>query len=473
MIFWKTPYHIHISRISTLLVACLILALVFSSAMLSYAEDELNEETDAQVLEETSEEEIGEEETGDENSTEESDSAIRAGASLVYCTNTGESVFSTDADKKFSPYGVARLFTAYLAAQKLSISDEVTVSDAAVNQEGNKLGFQAGEIVSVEKLIYATLVYSANDAAFALAEAVSGSGDDFVVLMNETLESIGCKDTRFASPSGNINDISIQYTTANDMLQIVKLAMANETIRNISGVTEYEIINSESGESRNVETADPILLSEEAGYVAALSGIWDDDKSSCIALYDQGGLKLICVVLSSEKDNLLDNCNALVEYAKANIKGIDVAHEGDQVAKVRVKKGEITTIDGFLAQDCIAYLPKEGSEVLITEEVEVYSDLEAPVSKGDVVGKYRVFVAGELVNEVDIISHDDIGIGWLPSYVGISNRGTIIISSVILLVLLLIIVRTVNKIRMRHYRKKMRKQRILELARKMLEEENE
>ena len=156
------------------------------------------------------------------------------------------------------------------------------------------------------------------------------------------------------------------------------------------------------------------------------------------------------------------------EYAAANIEGITVFKKGDVAGKARVKHGAESRVDAVAAENGLAYLPQEGSKDLITTQAVMDPDLTAPVKEGDVVGKYQILIGGEVANEVDLVAAADVAVGWIPSYLGISNRAAIIIGAVLALVLLLLIVRTVNKARMRHRRKKARRLRAEAMAREQL-----
>ena len=125
----------------------------------------------------------------------------------------------------------------------MTVSDvykrQVTVSAKAASQKEASINLKEGEILTVEDLIYAALLPSGNDAAYALGEAVSGDMETFIALMNKTAKNIGCKKTHFTNPSGM--QAKRHYTTASDMMEIVKVALSNDIIRKAAGSTKYTI----------------------------------------------------------------------------------------------------------------------------------------------------------------------------------------------------------------------------------------
>ena len=121
----------------------------------------------------------------------------------------------------------------------------------------------------------------------------------------------------------------------------------------------------------------------------------------------------------------------------------------------------------------MAYLPAQGSKDLIKTEVVLKSDVEAPVKKGDVMGSYRIYVSDEQVNEVELISTESVGTGWIPSYIGISNKTTIIVVFIFFFIVFFLIVRAINKTKTRARKRRLRKERIKQLAMEELMREQE
>ena len=370
---------------------------------------------------------------------------ITSGSAAVYCRNTGELIFAKNGDKRFSPYSITKLLTAFLAVQKLPMDQKVVISAAAASQGGSSMWLVEGEELTVEQLLYGTMILSGNDAAYALGETVSGDIDSFIDLMNETVENIGCKNTHFVNPNGLIDDISLQYTSANDFLEISKHAFANETLCKIAGANSYKMAATNMSEAYTMTGHNELLLAGRDGYIAGKTGYWDDTKATIAMDYRYGNLELIVVALGGDVDKRADDCDRLVDYALANIHGLKVVDIGEVVASVRVNHGAVTKVDAATNEECYIYLPKQASKELIQLTAETVQDLTAPVTAGDVIGTYQVFIGDEKIAEVPLIAVSDVEEGWVTSYIGLSNRATAIICFVLFVILFLIILRLISR----------------------------
>ena len=387
---------------------------------------------------------------------------ITAEGAVVYCQNTGEIVYSKNKNKKLYPYSVTKMMTALLAVQNLPLDQEVTISARAAQEIEATMNLVEGEVVTVKDLIYGTLVLSGNDSAWALGEAVSGDMDKFVKLMNKTAKNIGCENTHFTNPNGMHDDN--HYTTAYDMLQITKLALSNETIRKIAGTTKYTMEATNMSEKRVMKTHVPFIGDKESGFYGGKTGYWSDDDCSVVLGYEKDSLQLFVVVLADTKEERENDVEKITEYATKKIEGVKVVGKGKEEGMVRILHGEKTRVETYTADIGYAYLPKEASKSLISTKVVMNSDVEAPVKKGDVVGKLEIYVAEDLVNQVDLIVKEDVATGWFPSYFGISNMATIIICIVLAVFLVLHIWISALRAKNKRRKKLERQRKIREMA---------
>ena len=392
---------------------------------------------------------------------------LTAESGIVYCENTGEVVFTKDPDKTMQPYSVTKLMTALVTVMNTPLDRIVTVSKEAASQTESTAGLQEGEKVTIEQLLYGALVQSGNDAAYALSEAVAGSKTKFVKKMNKTAKNIGCTNTHFSNPAG-LKD-SDNYTTANDMLMIVKIALDNETIREIAGTEKYMMKPTNKSGVREYKSG---VFSLDDSVYAGKNGFWDGVATTALGC-DKKGLDLYIVLFGDTDEGRKDDVKALINYSTEKIDGV-LAVKGDKkVGSVRVKRGAVTKLDVYTEYDGYAYIPEEGSKSLISKEIVMDENVKAPLVKGDKVGVYKIKVGGELVNEVPLIVKESVEVGWPTSYLGISNDNALIIGIVLAVILLILIIvfiaRLIHRIRKRRERKRM----IMEMARQEMEEEEE
>lgn len=397
--------------------------------------------------------------------------SITAGGAVTYCQNTGEIIYAKNKNKKFAPYSTTKMMTALLAVQNLPLDQEVTISERAAQEGEATMDLVAGEVVTVKDLVYGTLILSGNDAAWALAEAVSGNVNKFVKLMNKTAENIGCENTHFSNPNGM--DEKDHYSTAYDMMLITKLALSNETIRTAAGTVKYKMDATNMSDKRVMKTHVPLIGEKNSNYYAGKTGYWDDNNCSIVLGYENNGLQVVVVVLDATKEDREKDVKKITEYTTKKVEGVKVVEKDAEEGKVRIKQGAKTRLDTYTAEVGYAYLPKEASESLIGTKVVMYNDVTAPVKAGTVVGKFEIYVGEDLVNQVDLVIKEDVEKGWFPSYLGISNLATVIIG--FLLVVLLIVRIWLGMEAAKRKRRKMieRQRKIQELAMQELEAERD
>lgn len=397
--------------------------------------------------------------------------SITAGGAVTYCQNTGEIIYAKNKNKRFAPYSTTKMMTALLAVQNLPLDQEVTISERAVQEGEATMELKAGEVVTVKDLVYGTLILSGNDAAWALAEAVSGNVNKFVKLMNKTAKNIGCENTHFSNPNGM--DEKDHYSTAYDMMLITKLALSNETVRTAAGTVKYKMDATNLSDKRTMKTHVPLIDQKDSGYYAGKTGYWDDNNCSIVLGYEKNGLQLIVVVLDATKEDREKDVKKITEYTSKKVEGVKVVGKDEEEGKVRIKQGAKTRLETYTAEVGYAYLPKEASKSLIGTKVVMFNDVTAPVKAGTVVGKYEIYVGEDLVNQVDLIIKEDVEKGWFPSYLGISNRATVIIGLFLVLLLAARIWIGMEAAKRKRQKKLARQRKIQELAMQELEAERD
>ena len=161
----------------------------------------------------------------------------------------------------------------------------------------------------------------------------------------------------------------------------------------------------------------------------------------------------------------------LVNTISSRVEGVKVVGKGVAQGKVRIKHGAKTRLEVYTKDVGYAFIPKEASESLIQTQVKLKDDITAPVKKGDIVGTLEIYAADDLVNKVDLVIKEDVGEGWFPSYVGISNTTTMIIVGVVLVIVLLLLWIQVAKAKAKRRRKKLRQEKIRRMAMEQLRAE--
>ena len=185
---------------------------------------------------------------------------IQARAAVVMEASTGRVLYAKNPELRLMPASTTKLMTALLAVEKADLKDVVIVSRNAANVAPTRSGFRQGDRVTVETLLYAALMKSANDAAVALAEGVAGSEEQFVDVMNRKAIALGATDTKFINPSGLPG--KGQYTTAFDLAKIMRQAIKHPVLREILGTRTTELAT-EAGKTLMVRNTNKLLWTDE------------------------------------------------------------------------------------------------------------------------------------------------------------------------------------------------------------------
>ncbi len=186
--------------------------------------------------------------------------AISAKSAILSDVTRGKRLYGKNVHRRVMPASTTKVMTALLVLEDLSLDQIVTVGKNALNTSPSKIDIQAGESFTVRDLMYAILLNSANDAAIALAEAVSGSEKSFVEKMNRRAYELGAHNTKFANCHGLPSAPAIQYTTAFDMLLIFREALKYDFFRQAIAVP-YKTISSQQGRQISLKNHNKLLFS--------------------------------------------------------------------------------------------------------------------------------------------------------------------------------------------------------------------
>jgi D-alanyl-D-alanine carboxypeptidase (penicillin-binding protein 5/6) len=229
---------------------------------------------------------------------------ISSKAAVVMEASTGRVLFAKNPNLKLPPASTTKLVTAMVVLDRANMSDTVTISEAAANVPSLKeTKLRAGETLTVETLLYAALIRSANDAAFALAEVVAGSEKKFVQLMNSKAVAIGASNTKFINTTGLPG--KGQHTTAYDLSKIMRYALKYPVIREIIGKKEAEI-STKQGRTIALENTNKLLWSDN-GAVGGKTGYTKAARHCFVYAGEKEGEMVIVALLGARSREILWN----------------------------------------------------------------------------------------------------------------------------------------------------------------------
>jgi len=247
---------------------------------------------------------------------------ISSKAAVVMEASTGRVLFAKNPNLKLPPASTTKLVTAMVVLDRAEMSDAVTISEAAANVPSLKeTKLRAGETLTVETLLYAALIRSANGAAFALAEAVAGSEKKFAQLMNRKAAAIGASNTRFINATGLPG--GGQYTTAYDLSKIMRHALKYPVIREIIGKKEAEI-STEQGRTIALENTNKLLWSDN-GAVGGKTGYTRAARHCFVYAGEKEGEMVVVAILGAQSRGVLWN-----EAERLEIRGFAVITSNEQ-----------------------------------------------------------------------------------------------------------------------------------------------
>ncbi len=321
--------------------------------------------------------------------------------------STGTILYEKNSDEAHYPASITKIMTTLLALENGNLSDMVTFSDDAINNtEGSGIARDYGEQMTLEQCLYGVMLESANECAYAVAEHVGGTVENFVDMMNAKAKELGCTNTHFANPHG-LQDEN-HYTTAHDMALIAQAAYQNETFRIIIGTKMYTIppTNKHAEETvlrnhhdmlctyhnANRKYLYPYCVGGKTGYTATAN-------STLVTYAEKDGMTLICVVMNTQSPNQFIDTVNLFDYAFDNFQVLNVSeNDTDYSAEATVDNGNLNNIAPFveLDKDAVIVLPKTAEFSDTSSSVE-YND-----SDSEIAGSITYTYAGRNVGKADI-----------------------------------------------------------------------
>ena len=321
--------------------------------------------------------------------------------------STGTILYEKNMDEAHYPASITKIMTTLLALENGNLSDMVTFSDDAINNtEGSGIARDYGEQMTLEQCLYGVMLESANECAYAVAEHVGGTVENFVDMMNAKAKELGCTNTHFANPHG-LQDEN-HYTTAHDMALIAQAAYQNETFRIIIGTKMYTIppTNKHAEETvlrnhhdmlctyhnANRKYLYPYCVGGKTGYTATAN-------STLVTYAEKDGMTLICVVMNTQSPNQFIDTVNLFDYAFDNFQVLNVAeNDTNYSAETTVDNGNLNNIEPFveLDKDAVIVLPKTAEFSDTSSSVE-YND-----SDPEIAGSITYTYAGRNVGKADI-----------------------------------------------------------------------
>ena len=326
---------------------------------------------------------------------------------------SGEILYEKNADEQIYPASMAKIMTSIVVFDLLkkgetNLDEMITISDKAwrLSQSGySSMFIMLNDQVSVEDLLKGIIIVSGNDACVALAEGLSGTEKDFVMLMNEKAEELGLENTNFNNSSG-INDVN-NYSTVRDILKMSRYM--------IKEYPEYYSYFKNTSFTWDRTGGDPItqgnrnpLLYKNMGADGIKTGFLTVEQYSLAASIKPVEKRITLVASGFKTKNSRSRESAkLLNWGLRKFDTIKITKKDEVIAKLNVWLGKKNKVDVITAEDLYLTIPKRKKKT-IRVILEYDGPIQTPIKKGEKLGLLNVYISGELKKQIDILSAENI-----------------------------------------------------------------
>lgn len=331
--------------------------------------------------------------------------SLECQSAVLMEANTGAVLYAQNANETLPPASVTKIMTLLLVmeamdAGKFTLNDMVTTSENAASMGGSQIYLKVGETMTVEDMLKSVVISSANDAAVALAEFVSGDVATFVEKMNKRASELGMTSTHFENVTGLDDTAQNHMTSAMDIALMSRALIAHPTILKYSSIWMDTIRDGAFGLTNTNR-----LVRFYRGATGLKTGSTSKAGFCVSVTAERDGLELICVIMGAQSRDIRNaQATRLLDWGFANYALYRA--EGERVEDIRVIGGvEPVCPAAFDAFECV--LPKEALS-RVERSVQAKERIGAPVHEGDCVGTVSYTLDGKTLGCADVTAQADV-----------------------------------------------------------------
>ena len=351
---------------------------------------------------------------------------------LLVNTDSETVILDKNASKRTAPASLTKIVTCMLVLENCpDLSVPVTCKRESLNglyaQNAATAGILPGEALTIKDLLYCLMLPSAADAANILADYVGNGIDNFVVMMNDFVAELGCKDTKFVNAHG-LDANPNNYTTANDLYKITKYALGNSTFKEITSTLRYDVAPTDKyPHTRYLHNTNKIMNAGIRDYYhSAVTGVKTGTTNAAgrcvITTASQDGYNYMLIVMGAPQYDIDDDgveenvafteSKKIYNWAFDNIELTKITNTTDVITVVDVNyNSKVDHVRLLPAEELSALVPvgtESGSLAVCPIADETPESINAPVKKGQVVGKAEVLYGDVVIATVDLVAGEDI-----------------------------------------------------------------
>lgn len=337
------------------------------------------------------------------------DLAKNATSAIMLEASTGEIIFQKNANEKRPPASMTKMMSMLLIMENiekgnLTFEEEVTASAYASSMGGSQIFLKAGEKMKVEDLLKGIAIGSGNDATVAMAERIAGTEEAFVKLMNDRAKELGLNNTNFKNSTGL--DAENHYSTAYDMSVIARELVKHKKILEFTGTYEDYL---------RKDSASPFWLVNTNRLVRFYQGVdglktgYTKEAGYCLtSTAEKDNMRLITVVMNEPSTQIRNGeTSSMLDYG-FNMYSVNKILDTDtSLQKSKVELGNDLEVEIVPTEEVKILNNKNSDERNVTYELEL-NTIKAPVKKGDIVGKIKVYEDNKVINEINATVKYDV-----------------------------------------------------------------
>ena len=331
---------------------------------------------------------------------------IKAKSAILMEVNTGKILYEMNADEQLPPASITKIMSLLLVMEaidsgKMSVEDVISASEHASSMGGSQIWLEPGEAMTVDDLLKAAVIASANDATVALGEQIAGSEEGFVAMMNARAQELGMTNTTFKNATGL--DAEGHISSAHDVAIMSAELIKHDLIKNYSTVWMDTL---RDGESELVNTNKLVRFYE--GTTGLKTGTTSGAGYCLSATAEREGLELVAVIMSGDtSQERFNGAKKLLDYGFANYAYSNIAPELNNINELQVKNGVEQKVK-LEAKDNFNLLLKKSEVEDVTQKVNLPQNVTAPIKKGDVLGTVDFYSGDKQIGSVDITAAETV-----------------------------------------------------------------
>ena len=337
----------------------------------------------------------------------DNDDNVKCKSAILMCADTGDILYEKNAYEHLSPASITKILALLVVLEKLDanlikLEDKVIASENAVSMGGSQIWLEVGEEMSVDELLKAVVIASANDAITALGEYIAGSSTGFIKLMNDKAVELGLENTNFENCTGLDDTVSNHYSCAYDLAVISKEVIKHEIIKKYS-TTWLDSLRNGKTELNNTNK----LVNTYNGITGLKTGTTSNAGFCLSATATRDNMNLIAVVLGADTSKeRFDSAAYLLDWGFANYKIVEPQIDKTQIRPVKIKNGVIKSIVPAVSNYEKVLIEKGNDE--FEYEYVFNENIVAPVKVNDKLGKIIVKSNDNVIGHIDLIADNDI-----------------------------------------------------------------